>query len=153
MDLQALTNEYFAYFREWDAAYADYARACGLSLTGLCLLGHLYDTKSCTQKMLCERCGLPKQTVNAIVTALYKKGWVGLTEIPSDRRNKAVFFTEIGKQEAENILLPLRSCEQRAMRNLSEDEQKMLLSVTKQYIASCSEELKRAQKRLEDNHE
>ena len=50
----------------------------GLSYTSLSVLSTIADTENCTQKMLCEMRFLPKQTVNAVVTAFYKKGWLRL---------------------------------------------------------------------------
>ena len=74
-ELQEQIRQYGSYLYEWNASYEEYARRVGLSYTSLAVLSTLYDAENCTQKMLCERCFLPKQTVNAAITAFYKKGW------------------------------------------------------------------------------
>ena len=68
-ELQEQIRQYGSYLYEWNASYEEYARRVGLSYTSLAVLSTLYDAENCTQKMLCERCFLPKQTVNAAITA------------------------------------------------------------------------------------
>lgn len=137
-----LIKRYCSYLQEWNASYEEYARSVGLSYTALSILSALYKTENCTQKILCEQCFLPKQTVNAAVTAFYKKGWVRLEEMPEDRRNKTIHFTEEGKAEAERIVSKIRQCEQYAMENLTEEERQVLLCATQKYVAGCKKAMK-----------
>ncbi len=138
-----LIKRYCSYLQEWNASYEEYARSVGLSYTALSILTALYKTENCTQKLLCEQCFLPKQTVNAAVTAFYKKGWVRLEEMPEDRRNKTIHFTEDGKAEAERIVSKIRQCEQYSMENLTEEERRVLLCATQKYVAGCKKAMKR----------
>ena len=137
-----LIKRYCSYLQEWNASYEEYARSVGLSYTALSILTALYKTENCTQKLLCEQCFLPKQTVNAAVTAFYKKGWVRLEEMPEDRRNKTIHFTEEGKAEAERIVSKIRQCEQYSMDNLTEEERRVLLCATQKYVAGCKKAMK-----------
>lgn len=66
-----------------------------------------------------------------------KKGWVLLEELPEDRRNKTIRFTELGSTEAKRILSKVRQSEQAAMDSLTEEERKVLLSATRRYITGC----------------
>ena len=141
-DYSAQINQYSSYLHEWNASYEEYAKSVGLSFTSLSILCAIYRTEQCTQKLLCERCFLPKQTVNAAVTAFYKKGWIRLEELPEDRRNKTIHFTDEGRQEAERILQKVRQSEQMAMANLSDEERAVLLSATKRYITGCKDAMK-----------
>ena len=133
---------YCACLHEWNASYEDYAKSVGLNFTSLSILSALYDTENCTQKMLCEQCFLPKQTVNAAVTTFYKKGWIQMQELPEDRRNKTIHFTEEGQCEAERILQKVHESEQAAMGGLSKEEQDILLSLTRRYITACKNTMK-----------
>ncbi len=103
-ELQEQIRQYCSYLHEWNASYEDYARSVGLSYTSLSILSALYGAENCTQKMLCESCFLPKQTVNTAITAFYKKGWVRLEELPEDRRNKTIHFTPEGQAAADEIM-------------------------------------------------
>ena len=117
MSVQNYTNQYCSYIHEWDAVYEEYAKSVGLSYTGLIVLYEIYEIENCTQKKLGEYCFIPKQTVNAVVTSFYKKGWITLEEMPQDRRNKTIHLTE-----------------KKAMEQLSESERETLMSLTKKYV-------------------
>lgn len=141
-ELQEQIRQYCSYLSEWNAAYEDYARSVGLSYTSLSVLSALYGTENCTQKVLCERCFLPKQTVNTTITAFYKKGWIRLEELPEDRRNKTIHFTPEGHAAADEIMQRVRESELKSMGALSESERLVLLSVTKRYVAGCKGAMK-----------
>ena len=133
---------YCACLQEWNASYEDYAKSVGLNFTSLSILSAIYGSENCTQKMLCERCFLPKQTVNAAVTAFYKKGWIRMQELPEDRRNKTIHFTEAGRSEVERILQKIRQSERAAMGGFREEEQKQLLELTRRYVTACKNAMK-----------
>lgn len=141
-DYSTQINEFSTYLHEWNASYEDYAKSVGLSFTSLTILCAIHRTEQCTQKLLCEQCFLPKQTVNATVSSFYKKGWIRLEELPEDRRNKTIHFTELGHAEAERILSKVRQSEQQAMEHLTEEERRVLLSATRRYVTECKTALK-----------
>lgn len=124
---------------EWYVAYEAYAKSMGLSNTALDVLTTIYESPNFTQKEIADTCLLPKQTVNAVVTAFLKDGWVTLEELPSDRRNKTVNLTAEGMTKAREIMDKIHSYEITAMSQLSEDERETLLKLTKTYIHKCSQ--------------
>lgn len=144
--IQTQIQQYDSYLQQWCAGYEDYAKSVGLSFTSLSVLSAIYDLPNCTQKQLCQVCFLPKQTVNAVVTSFYKKGWVRLEEVPEDRRNKTIHFTEQGMAEAQRILSRVQESERAAMSALSEEERRTLLSATERYVICCNRALKGATK-------
>ena len=141
-NIQAQIKQYDSYLQQWCAGYEDYAKSVGLSYTSLSVLEAIHAQPDCTQKQLCQACFLPKQTVNAVVTSFYKKGWVRLEEVPTDRRNKTIHFTEQGRAEAQRILSRVQESGRAAMAALSEEERWMLLSATERYVACCNQVLK-----------
>lgn len=141
-DIQEQIRQYCSYLQEWNASYEEYAKSVGLSFTSLSILSAIYRTEQCTQKKLCECCLLPKQTVNAVITSFYKKGWVRLEELPEDRRNKTIHLTETGTAETERILQKVRRSEQQAMENLTSQEREVLLNATRRYVIGCKEAMK-----------
>lgn len=66
--------------------YEDYARTVDIPYTSLYILSMITQTENCTQKIICERTLLPKQTVNTVITGFYKNSLVELRELPEDRR-------------------------------------------------------------------
>ena len=137
MNIKAQIKEYCSYLHEWNASYEEYAKSVGLSFTSLSILSAVYGMENCTQKKLCESCFLPKQTVNAAITAFYKSSWIRLEELPEDRRNKTIHFTDAGLKETEKILSKIRESEENSMKALSDEEHRILLSETKRYIRGC----------------
>lgn len=141
-ELQDLIAQYCGLLQEWNASYEEYAKSVGFSYTSLSILSAIYEKENCTQKELAEKCFLPKQTVNAVITSFFKKGWVKLEELPEDRRNKAVNLTETGKEKAAEIMSKVRESERSAMGKLTEEQRKTLLELTRTYILSCKSAMK-----------
>ena len=140
--IQMQIAQYCGLLHEWNAAYEEYAKSVGFSYTTLSILSALYEKPDCTQKELAESCFLPKQTINAAITSFLKKGWVTLEELPEDRRNKTVKFTEEGLARASEIMLKVRESEFTAMGKLTEKQRETLIDLTKTYILSCKEAMK-----------
>ncbi|MBS6104993.1 MAG: hypothetical protein KH840_10570 [Megasphaera sp.] len=85
---------------------------------------------------------MPKQTVNTAVTTFYKKGWIRMEELPENRRNKTIHFTDEGRREAQRILHKVRDSERQAMKDLSKAEREQLLSLTERYVTACTTAMK-----------
>lgn len=134
--------QYCDLLHEWNASYEEYAKSVGLSYTSLSILSAVYSDPGCTQKELAERCFLPKQTVNAVITSFLKKGWVKLEEKPEDRRNKTVLLTDTGMEKATDIITKVRASENKAMSGLTKEQRVTLLELTREYIRSCSKAMK-----------
>lgn len=141
-DINEQIRQYCAYLQEWNTSYEDYAKSVGLSYTSLSILSAIFGAENCTQKRLCEQCLLPKQTVNAVITAFCKKGWLRLEELPEDRRNKTIHLTETGRAEAERIVEKVRRSERQAMSRLTDEEREVLLSATRRYVQECKNAMK-----------
>ena len=140
--IRAQIAQYCNLLHEWNASYEEYAKSMGLSYTSLSVLSAIYSNPGCTQKELAESCFLPKQTVNAVITSFLKNDWVRLEEMPNDRRNKTVNFTETGMENAARIIDKVRECEDKAMIGLTEEQREALLDLTRMYIRSCSSAMK-----------
>lgn len=117
-----------------NTVYEEYARQVGLSYTTLYILAHIESDENCTQSTICERTYIPRQTVNSVITNLYKEGYVILKEVPEDRRTKTICFTDKGKEYAENILKRLHDAEYGAMESLSKEDQEQLIRTNKLYM-------------------
>ena len=140
--IRAQIAQYCNLLQEWNVSYEEYAKSAGLSYTSLSVLSAIYSNPGRTQKELAESCFLPKQTVNAVITSFLKNGWVRLEEMPKDRRNKTVNFTETGMENAVKIIGKVRECEDKAMSGLTEEQRDTLLELTRMYICSCSSTMK-----------
>jgi len=132
--LQMQVEEYCNIWHQMNAIYEEYAKSLGLSYTSLYTLNIIAAQENCTQKTICQRTMMPKQTVHAIITGFWKQGLVLLQEVPTDRRNKVILLTEAGKGYVSGILPKIRKAEQSAMMRLNENQRSTLLESTKLYM-------------------
>ena len=139
--LQEQVNEFCSYFQQWKGAYEEHARSIGMNYTNTQILDVIYNTENCTQKLLCERCFLPKQTINTIVSSFCEQGWVYLEALPQDRRVKAIRLTPEGKAFVETSLHKVWEAECRAMAELTDEQRTLLLDLTRQYVTLCRQAL------------
>ena len=110
--------------------YEDYAKSVGLTYMSMVVLEIIYHAEHpMTQREVCELSHYNKQVVNSIIKSFYEKGYISLQEVPDDRRNKHIFFTESGKEYADKILLDLWEIEKKALSVLSEEERSAMLEM------------------------
>ena len=111
--------------------YVKYARRFGIPVKSLFVLDALYYTpEGCNQMEICRKAYSSKQTVSAILKGYLERGYVELTALPADRRNKLVRLTEAGRRYAETIVLPLTAAETAAMAQLTPEQQTLLVELT-----------------------
>ena len=107
MEDSALREQIDRYYQLWcDATqlYEKWAKQRGITYnTVLTLCTLLSNQKHCTQKMICEQWGLPKQTVNTILKDFEQKGYVTFANMQSDKRNKLISLTDSGSKYATEI--------------------------------------------------
>ncbi|MCL1996507.1 MAG: MarR family winged helix-turn-helix transcriptional regulator [Defluviitaleaceae bacterium] len=119
-----------------------YAKAVGVNFTTIIILQFLYEaTEIYTQKDICEKLGLPKQLVNAIIKSFWEQGFVKLKEA-KDRRNKDILITDKGKEYAVSVLKPLEDAESAAWDNFTDEELTAFVRVLEKYVVSFERELK-----------
>ena len=110
--------------------YEDYAKSVGLTYMSLTVLEIIYYSETpCTQKEICEQSHYNKQMVNTIVKSFYDKGYLMLTEVEADRRNKHISLSESGRNYADVIMNPLWKIEKQALSVLSDKERETLLEM------------------------
>ena len=121
--------------------YEDYARKCGISYNSLYILSAIQQTENCTQKFICEKTLLPKQTVNNVISAFYKSGYIELLELPENRRIKTIHLTEKGMEYADTLIPHIHQADQRAMQTLTEEQQDTLLRLIGTYVSAFRKEM------------
>ncbi len=136
--------EYYRLWRELTSSYSEYAKAIGMSYSGLFALNVIFDNpKTCTQKLICEVTFLPKQTVNAIITGFLKQRLITLTESATDRRNKFIHLTKKGQKYTEEVIPQIEKAENNAMGRLDEKQRTALLENATRYTNHFREYLRK----------
>ena len=141
MNLEEKTRAFCNAWQSLNIIYDDYARKSGISYNSLYILNAIQQIKDCTQKQICEKTMLPKQTLNNVVTAFYKSGYIELRECPENRRVKTIHLTETGEQYADTLITHIHRADKLAMGALTEKEQDMLLSLMDKYVAAFRQEM------------
>lgn len=103
-DLKEQIDRYYQLSCSTTHLYESWAKQRGITykyVLTICTL--LSNQEHCTQKMICEQWGLPKQTVNTILKDLKRKEYVTFIDLPSDRRNKVISLTDSGREYANKI--------------------------------------------------
>lgn len=141
MTIEEKTRAFCNAWQSISMIYEDYARKSGISYNSLYILNAIQQIKDCTQKQICEKTLLPKQTVNNVVTAFYKNGYIELREFPENRRIKTIHLTEKGRQYADKLIPHIHQADKVAMEVLTEEEQDTLLSLMDTYVSAFRKEM------------
>ena len=140
-EIDLKTKEFCGAWQSLEIIYEDYARKIGVSYNSLYILNTIFENENCTQKQICEKTLLPKQTVNNVISAFYKSGYIELCELPENRRIKTIKLTEKGEEYAKPLVLRIDKASHLAMEALSDEEQDTLLKLINKYVSTFKKEM------------
>ena len=132
-ELESLVCRFCCAQNQISTAYEEFSRQNGCTSTCMQIMYLIYNHPGCTQKMLNESSLYPKQTINAVITQLYKDNVVELRENPDDRRSKAIHYSEEGKRRADEFFLKAQRIAYDAMQELTENERNELVEITEKF--------------------
>ena len=141
MELDEKIRAFCGAWQSLSVIYEDYARKSGISYNSLYILNAIQQNENCTQKLICEKTLLPKQTVNNVISAFYKSGYIELLELPENRRIKTIHLTEKGMEYADTLIPHIHQADQRAMQTLTDEQQDMLLRLIGTYVSAFRKEM------------
>jgi len=120
--LQYIDSYYDSYYRINEVYYA-WAAEHEIQDTTLFVLTEIFKEKDgCTQSLVSENLGYPKQTVSFIMNRLERDGIIIRTKSPEDKRNNIVRFTEKGRIYAEKLVAEMQNAEVEAYRGMTPEE-------------------------------
>lgn len=140
-DIEERTQTFCSTWQSLSTIYEDYARKSGVSYNSLYILNAISQIENCTQKLICEKTLLPKQTVNNVISGFYKSGYIELRELPENRRIKTIHFTEKGKAYADTLVPHIYEASCKAMQALSEQQQDELQNLMNRYVSAFRKEM------------
>jgi len=140
-DIESRTKAFCGAWQSLNTIYEDYARKSGISYNSLYILSAISQTENCTQKLICEKTLLPKQTVNNVISAFYKSGYIELRELPENRRIKTIHLTDDGKAYAQTLVPHIHEASCKAMQTLSEEQQDELQNLMNLYVSAFRKEM------------
>ena len=139
-----LVNEYCQLRDRQFAVYHKYAKNRNISTYELFVLDILwFDDGSITQKGICDRLSVNKQTIASIISKFKKQGYAESRTSEDDARNKIVVLTESGKKYAEGIIPRAALAENIAMDKLGLGKLEQLIGMTLTLTENMEEEFKK----------
>lgn len=121
------------------ALYDEYSKRHGMLMKTLLVVNVLFYAKDgMTQTEICRRTFQSKQTVNSIIKNLLTDGYVTITEIPENRRNKTVRMTEAGRAYCEKVVRHITWAEDTAMSMFTAGEQKQLIDLSRTFTKNLA---------------
>lgn len=120
-------NKYYAVWQEYNYVYEEWAKAHGLSVNSLLVLSAIHAGEdACTQKKISQRWLIPKQTIHMVLKDFESKGFVELSPMPEDKRNKVIQLTKAGKDYADAMISELRKVELAVVEEIGVERMKQL---------------------------
>ena len=119
--------------------YSRWAAVHGISYNELLVLYTLREQGYCTQKQICDRYLLPRQTINHVIGVLHAGGL--LTRRPGPGREKAYVLTDAGLDYARPFWDFLEVGEVAALRRLGSDKLRTLAALLQEYDRALQESL------------
>ena len=126
-DIQYHVRRYYENWFMIDSLYGAWAARRGVQFNTVLVLDLIRENpQGCTQKHICDKTALPKQTVSFLLSGLEKKGYIHRKQNDSDRRGKLVALTPAGEQFAFPLLDELATAEENAYENLTEQQRRAI---------------------------
>ncbi len=116
--------------------YENIAKKYGLNYNSLMVLYTLYEIDVCTQKIVCQRYLIPKQTVHSILKEFEKKGYIYFEPYPGSKREKIIKLTNEGKLFADPVIEKVNYIEEKTMENIGSKTCRSLVEST---MAHCEQ--------------
>ena len=131
--LQSLIR-YNRTFKDTDKIYHNFAKNYGLSYCAFWILYLMRETDiQYTQTELCSMLCMPKQTVNSAIKNLTQNGYINFASTENNKKNKILLLTENGKKFAHNSIDLVLQSEINALKQFSESELELFLSLNEKY--------------------
>ncbi len=144
MEPQTVPQNTLASFREasmeLDHVYSIFSKACGLSEAEYWSLLFISEGVV-TQSQISDRSWLSRQTVNSAFKQLRKKGLIRLEPYEENQRSKQALLTEEGKAFLEKYVLQMHRVEEKAWKQMSQQERIMLIQTTRKFSGLIRKEL------------
>lgn len=142
-----LVNEYCQLRDRQFAVYHKYAKSRNISTYELFVLDILwFDDGNITQKDICDRLSINKQTIASIISKFQRQGYVEFQKSGDDARNKIIALTEDGNKYVESIIPRAALAENIAMDKLGLKKLEQLIGMTLKLTENMEEEFRKIEK-------
>lgn len=139
--LHDILIRYNRIFKDTDKIYHNFAKSYGLSDCAFWILYLLRETDTqYTQTEICNMLSLPRQTVKSALKNLQSEGYICLTPVENNKKSKILVLTEKGEGLAKNSADMVLKAEIKVLRQFSENELQLFLSLSEKYAVLLRKE-------------
>jgi DNA-binding MarR family transcriptional regulator len=100
------------------SVYASWAKEANINYHDLFVLYVLNESDGITQKQMRKNNGIPKQTINNVITSFVKEGYIKTIPGIEDNRERIIVLTKKGRDYARKIVSPLLAMEEEAAKTM-----------------------------------
>ncbi len=125
-----------------DVLYEEFSRKYRLNYNSLKVYTVVYESESCTQKEICVKCGLSKQTVSAICKELHKKEMLDYESGSKDKREKYVKLTKEGEKFIKPIIEKLDKLENEVLDKMDDESRYWIFKSNEKFYEIFKEKMK-----------
>lgn len=120
--------------------YSEIISNSGISGSAFWILYALSDSaQEYTQQRFSEEWSFPKQTVNSAIKSLMEKGYISLSCISNQRKEKIIRLTSDGNLFLQKCVKPVLEAEQMAFSKMTVHEQMLYIELAQKYIGYLRE--------------
>ena len=121
-----------------------FARKMGVDTSELYVVDALWDEdEGLSQRTICERCDMGKQTVSAICKRLGARDFVTAHPSEADKRERIMALTDEGREWWSQPVERMRELEVKAAESITAEEIGVFIKVVEQYAKTFQEEVQR----------
>ena len=144
MRSEEFSKEMWNCWRDLSFAYSSFARKMGVDTSELYVVDALWDEgEGLSQRTICERCDMGKQTISAICKRLAARDVVVAHAGQVDKRERIMALTDEGREQWRLPVESMRELELKAAAAISPEEAELFIRVIKQYAKTFQEEVQR----------
>ena len=116
----------------------------GVDTSELYVVDALWDeAEGLSQRTICERCDMGKQTVSAICKRLGARDFVTAHPSEADKRERIMALTDEGREWWSQPVERMRELEVKAAESITAEEIGVFIKVVEQYAKTFQEEVQR----------
>lgn len=140
-------KNYYDFWFKVNNLYENWAKKQDLTYNSLFILYTIKENEGfCTQKMICERLQLPKQTVNTVLNGFEEKGIVIRKVMEENKRNKAILFTKEGESYVNKIVEHLYEIEVKTMLKMTPKQRDAMDTINQIFVKNLEETMNKDEK-------
>ncbi|MBP1553506.1 MAG: winged helix-turn-helix transcriptional regulator [Oscillospiraceae bacterium] len=118
---------------QYRGVYADWSRRYGIGYNEMLVLYTIREYGYCTQKQVCDRYLVPRQTINNVISRLIAEGLLIHKTSHNTGREKIFVLTEKGTSYFSEFMTSMNTVEEQAVALMGNENMQLMTQLLMQY--------------------